>query len=335
MKMAGKKDQITKNEITPVAEEPSGFSWHTCKNCNYHFEGKFCPACGQSVKEVQQPLGHFIKDLAGSLFSFDLRLFKSLPVLAFRPGALSDEYIAGKRKTYVAPFRLFFFMSVVLFFLISWQTQKKVDQIWKDPEFNLKADSSEQIMGRVAGSIGDQDTIVALTSLRDGLGLVQLMQASLQEQLEDSTLTQGERLEKELKLASTKNPDYIISKFFQYLSWSFFVLMPLFALLLFMFFFKQRRYYVEHLIFSINLHSFYFLIMILLVLMTMIFQNALSKLGFWIFLIMIAYSIIGIKSFYKKRWFSAIVYSFAIFALYFIFSIALLVGGIVIASQFF
>jgi hypothetical protein len=49
-----------------------------------------------------------------------------------------------------------------------------------------------------------------------------------------------------------------------------FLLMPLFALLLKVFYRRQRPLYVQHLIFSINLHSFFFLFFSFLMLLAMV-----------------------------------------------------------------
>jgi len=41
-----------------------------CNNCEHKFEGKFCPNCGQSVKEFEKPFERD-QDIAQHLFGVD------------------------------------------------------------------------------------------------------------------------------------------------------------------------------------------------------------------------------------------------------------------------
>lgn len=76
-----------------------------CKNCNRKFEGKFCPVCGQSTKEFEKPFSFLIVDLAGNIFAFDPRFWKTLVNILIRPGYLTHDYLNGHRARYMPPFR--------------------------------------------------------------------------------------------------------------------------------------------------------------------------------------------------------------------------------------
>jgi hypothetical protein len=56
------------------------------------------------------------EDFIEGVMHFDGRLWRTLPLLAFRPGRLSRSWIEGKRVRYVAPLHIFLF-SIFLFFL--------------------------------------------------------------------------------------------------------------------------------------------------------------------------------------------------------------------------
>jgi hypothetical protein len=56
------------------------------------------------------------EDFIEGVMHFDGRLWRTLPLLAFRPGRLSRTWIEGKRVRYVAPLHIFLF-SIFLFFL--------------------------------------------------------------------------------------------------------------------------------------------------------------------------------------------------------------------------
>ena len=59
----------------------------------------------------------FLKDAAGRYVSLDGRLWRTLAALLFRPGFLTREYLAGRRRRYVRPARLFLVLSIAMFAL--------------------------------------------------------------------------------------------------------------------------------------------------------------------------------------------------------------------------
>jgi len=88
-----------------------------CRNCGEVLHGPHCHACGQPVKGLMRPLGSVLGDLLDSVFDFDARIVRTLKPLYLRPGFLSLEYFAGRQVRYVTPFRLFFFLAVLAFFV--------------------------------------------------------------------------------------------------------------------------------------------------------------------------------------------------------------------------
>lgn len=95
---------------TGGGEPPEG----VCANCETPLEGQYCHACGQRAH-----LHHRLTDLGHealeSIAHFDGRLWRTLPLLAFRPGRLSREWMAGRRTRYVQPLHLFLFAVFLLF----------------------------------------------------------------------------------------------------------------------------------------------------------------------------------------------------------------------------
>ncbi len=91
----------------------------TCLNCGHTVEERFCPHCGQENTETKQPFHylftHFIEDFT----HYDGQFWKTIKYLLFRPGKLTKEYLAGKRQLYVAPVKLYIFISFITFFLPS------------------------------------------------------------------------------------------------------------------------------------------------------------------------------------------------------------------------
>ena len=88
-----------------------------CRNCGAALHGPHCHACGQPVKGLVRPLGNLFGDVLDSVFDLDIRVFRTLPPLFAKPGFLTREYFAGRQIRYVTPFRLFFFLAVLAFFV--------------------------------------------------------------------------------------------------------------------------------------------------------------------------------------------------------------------------
>lgn len=87
-----------------------------CANCETVLEGPYCHACGQRA-HLHHRLTDLLHEALESIAHFDGRLWRALPLLAFRPGQLSREWIAGRRTKYLQPLHLFLF-AIFLLFLI-------------------------------------------------------------------------------------------------------------------------------------------------------------------------------------------------------------------------
>ena len=88
-----------------------------CANCGTPLLGEHCYACGQPVKGLVRHFSSLVGDVLDSVFEWDSRTPRTLWPLLARPGYLTLEYLAGRRIRYVSPFRLFFFIAVVAFFV--------------------------------------------------------------------------------------------------------------------------------------------------------------------------------------------------------------------------
>ena len=113
-------DDITTADSAPdtaTAPKPTGA---ICSNCGTPLLGEHCYHCGQPVKGLVRRFSSVLGDVADTLFEIDTRLTRTVAPLLLRPGYLSIEYFAGRRVRYVSPVRLFFFVSVIAFFVAQW-----------------------------------------------------------------------------------------------------------------------------------------------------------------------------------------------------------------------
>jgi rRNA maturation protein Nop10 len=107
------------NEATsPTAAQAAG---RTCRNCGTETDGAYCPNCGQETTLALPTVRSMLRDAAGRYVALDGRMWRTLFALVFRPGFLTREYFAGRRKRYIRPARLFLVLSIALFALLRFE----------------------------------------------------------------------------------------------------------------------------------------------------------------------------------------------------------------------
>ncbi|SDH52354.1 Protein of unknown function [Chryseobacterium taeanense] len=131
----------------------------TCLNCSHTVEERFCPHCGQENTETKQPFHylftHFIEDFT----HYDGQFWKTIRFLLCNPGRLTKEYLAGKRQLYVAPVKLYIFISFITFFLPSlFSTSEEVNHNPKENTSQeiLRAKQQEQKIAKFTDSLAQQ-----------------------------------------------------------------------------------------------------------------------------------------------------------------------------------
>ncbi len=89
-----------------------------CLNCGTALTGNHCHMCGQKAK-VHRTLSAFWHDLVHSVFHFDGKIWRTLPLLMFRPGQLTRRYVHGERAKFVSPLALFLFCVFLTYAVVS------------------------------------------------------------------------------------------------------------------------------------------------------------------------------------------------------------------------
>ncbi len=105
-------------EIEDAAPAAGADGGATCLNCGSALSGPFCTSCGQPA-HLHRSLLHLLEELLHSVLHFDAKGWRTLPLLAVRPGLLTRRYIDGQRRRYVSPLALFLFNGFLMFFVIS------------------------------------------------------------------------------------------------------------------------------------------------------------------------------------------------------------------------
>lgn len=95
--------------------EPGEAIEGACLNCAAKVEGRFCSNCGQSTHPHRTLFGVLEEFLHGVLH-FDTKAWRTLPMVIFRPGTLTRNWVYGKRARYISPLALFLFTVFFMFF---------------------------------------------------------------------------------------------------------------------------------------------------------------------------------------------------------------------------
>jgi hypothetical protein len=92
-----------------------------CLNCGTTTIGAHCHVCGQKAK-VHRTLHAFGHDFMHSVLHFDGKIWRTLPLLAWKPGELTRRYVHGERAKFVSPLALFLFSVFLTFAVFSFLT---------------------------------------------------------------------------------------------------------------------------------------------------------------------------------------------------------------------
>ena len=94
----------------PYRVKPMSKEAHDCPTCGTHFEGNYCPRCGQSAT-----IGRYSFKNAFLLF-LDVwglgnrGMFRTIRDLILRPGYMIRDYLQGMQMAYFPPFKMYFLL---------------------------------------------------------------------------------------------------------------------------------------------------------------------------------------------------------------------------------
>jgi hypothetical protein len=267
-----------------------------CLNCRIHVKGRYCHRCGQENIEPKETVWHLVTHFFQDITHFDGKFFSSLKYLFRRPGFLSREYMIGRRASYINPIRMYVFTSAI-FFLIFFSFMKvEKKSLISEVSMNGKTFNQIEAMDSLAfdaftREVNKEDGRPAVPMTREVFkkyfdsaaltGTVHFTNSAYKSKAEyDSVLATGKKKDnwfrrqliyKEIDL-NEKYRDkggQIVKDFADILLHSlpqiFFILLPLFALILKMLYIRRKEYYyVNHGIFSIHFYIFWFICMLLI-----------------------------------------------------------------------
>ncbi|WP_108812090.1 DUF3667 domain-containing protein [Sphingorhabdus sp. Alg231-15] len=89
-----------------------------CLNCNATVTGSYCNHCGQPL-HIHRSIGAFWHDILHGVLHFEGKFWRTLPLLAWKPGDLTRRYIHGQRARFISPMALFLFSVFMMFAVFS------------------------------------------------------------------------------------------------------------------------------------------------------------------------------------------------------------------------
>src|SRR6185503_19617597 len=105
--------------VEPAAGEGDGHTRErNCLNCGALLSGPYCHECGQHA-HVHRTLSAFFHDFAHGVLHFEGKIWRTLPLLAWKPGELTHRYIDGQRASFISPIALFLFCVFLMFAAVS------------------------------------------------------------------------------------------------------------------------------------------------------------------------------------------------------------------------
>ena len=342
-----------------------------CLNCGTALKGPFCYFCGQPDRNFMRFFPVLLRDLMEDLLDLDSRFMRTMKPLLFKPGRLTRDYMEGRRFRYAPPMRLYIFSSIVFFLLAALLSSDAVS-------INSSVDENGIAVHLNEPAAEQQAVEEALNSLPPEV----LEQVAVDETLnvdnDTEVITGGfeiddiqfndepweretnpvdikwlpawlnDRINDEIEESPHKaeqiqeNPNLLVEKVFDILPATMFVLLPVVALIFKFWYLFAKRYYIEHLIFSLHNHAFLF-VSLTLILLANVSETLLTRYGYteaetamiWVIAVIGSwipiYLLISLRVVYRQNWFVTIG-KFAMIGLSYMTLLGMVTSGVAIAS---
>lgn len=89
-----------------------------CLNCGAVVNSSYCGNCGQPL-HVHRSIGALWHDILHGVLHFEGKFWRTLPLLAWKPGDLTRRYVHGERARFISPMALFLFSIFMMFAVFS------------------------------------------------------------------------------------------------------------------------------------------------------------------------------------------------------------------------
>jgi hypothetical protein len=221
-----------------------------CLNCGHGFGDSrpgFCPNCGQDTRLRAPTLLELAQQLGGAYVSTEGALWRTLKLLVTQPGALTALYLAGRRRHYVHPLRLYLTISVAVLLLARVLGGVSALSGLERPEVqaSLATDKPNLTLNLYGSRVG----------LYQGAFVCERLPGVLCQRFQREIALDARSFMARLQQANARTVAH----------WGevMFVLLPAFALGLQLVYRNRGLRYTEHLVYALHLHAFWYLVLAL------------------------------------------------------------------------
>jgi hypothetical protein len=328
----------------------------TCLNCGASVEERYCSSCGQENTEPKESFSHLLRHFFEDVTHYDSKFFITIKDLLFKPGFLTKEYLAGKRANYLHPIRLYVFISFLYFLLafsFSSTSHRAEEGLVEKTSYETRKHISDNVHAMIL--VARRDTVngtIKEALLNRVLEKMQDKNDADQEHfnfiivggLDYKMLRTYDSLQKSLPPAARDHniKSWLYSRWFSTLSKYgkgslsllkektnhaipkiMFILLPIFALFLTVFYSRRAYFYTDHAIFSLHFHAAVFLLFLFFTIVGLIFPILSRYLDNIQLILPCIYLYVWLRRVYQQ---SVILSILKTIGLVFIYSVFIVVG---------
>lgn len=304
---------------------------HSCANCGFEFSAdsehtNYCPNCGQENHNPRFPLVHYGYELLEGLLHFDTKFLYSLRILLLSPGQITYDFINNIRGRYTPPFKLFIFISIFALIVIGIFEKNLAESgyfgtipkeaieknLTVGEMFDQSADSTEDVILVPPFSWVMNNPKISNLELRelkkttsDSVGFWLIKNG-----FDNNFLSRFFALNKKMRISRQMTIPEATQMVSGIYKWLFLVMIPVYAFILFVIFYRRQLLYYDTLIYSIHFLSF-FLILFSIMLLTVMWLSKVNLLLLiiilYVYLILLfLYLAISLKKVFAFSWISTL-----------------------------
>lgn len=341
--------------------------WVKCLNCEnpLHEEALYCYHCGQGIKDSRLSIMQVIKEAFVNFFNLDSRFLLTLRDL-YSPSKLTKTYVAGKRKFYMNPARVFI-VSLILLITVAMsdldldhveifsndatsrielaKQKKKWDALMANQRFEDSSEMLEAVSDSLFGNIHIDSMF-----LTDGVTISGKSIKDYKIKVVDAYELTGDELLDKYKIEGFGNKLYVkqyhkmlinpsggVRYIIKNATWVVLILVFVMAIFMKLYYIRSDIYYVEHLVLLMYGHSLLFIATSILLLLVLLLesQGLGSELSGPLLIVVLVFQYLSLKKYYGQGWFKTLLKMLLINLTYLIAGILIFTLGALISFAIF
>ena len=327
-----------------------------CLNCHKQLPANatFCPNCGQKNTDGLISLKEFFQNFLDNVFNINSRIFQTLKWLCI-PAKLTQEYFKGKHKAYYHPIRLYLVLSLIFFAILNFRSDLDIANV----NLGEGSEDLEEIVEKQGHKIAfliEVDTLsekiplfqdttakAALDSLKTALSNsiekdsfdVELSGRKLKIAAVDVFSLDGKALVEKYEIEGfwtqimAKQVIHFLHdqtgfsrQVFNNFPLMLLGMIPFLALFMKLLYIRQKRFYIEHLVFNFHHHAFMFFLLSLLFLLPEVYLETVILYG----LIAVLIFLLWAMKWYYSQGFGKTFIKYLLFNFFYLFSFVIMLA---------